>query len=80
MANIAGMAVYKFHPINTSLRALSRELAMAGDAVPSLRRKRETMVRRIDAHKAELRTMLIDLKALDCAIRLFNPDREPVKR
>jgi hypothetical protein len=80
MSDIVGMTVHKFYPINTSLRALSRELAMTDSAVPSLQRKREKMVREINAHKAELRVMLRDLNALDCAIRLFDPETESAKR
>ena len=74
MPDAVGMSVHKFYPINTSLRALSRELAMPSYAIPSLWQKRAEMVRRIAHHEAELRDMRGKLEALDCAIRLFETE------
>jgi hypothetical protein len=70
------MPVLEFPPLTRSLRALSRELAMPEQAIPSLLGKRSEIARRIEGRQGELAIMRSDLKALDCAIRLFDPDIE----
>ena len=73
---VSRMTIHRFYPLNLSLRALSRELAVTDHAVPSLLRKRIEIARGIDTLQAELANMLSDLNALDCAIRLYDPDIE----
>ena len=47
---------------------------MTNHAIPALLKKRTELAREIDAGQARLVNMLSDLNALDCAIRLFDPD------
>lgn len=47
---------------------------MSDHAIPTLLRKRTEIARDIDQRQVELVNMLSDLNALDCAIRLFDPD------
>jgi hypothetical protein len=49
---------------------------MTNHAIAALLKKRTELPREIDARQAELVNMLSDLNALDCAIRLFDPDIE----
>lgn len=80
MLHISTVTVYKFYPINTSLRALNRELAMGGDAVQSLLSKRAGMLRAIEQRQAELLSMRADLLAVESAIRLFDQSGVAPKR
>lgn len=47
---------------------------MSNHAIPALLRKRSDLAGQIDQRQAALVTMLSDLNALDCAIRLFDPE------
>lgn len=47
---------------------------MTDYAVTAMVKKRMTLAREIDQHQGELVNLLADLNALDCAIRLFDPD------
>ena len=47
---------------------------MTDYAVTAMLKKRTTLARDIDQHQSQLVNLLSDLNALDCAIRLFDPD------
>ena len=47
---------------------------MTNHAIPALLRKHTEIAREIDARQSQLVNLLSDLNALDCAIRLFDPD------
>jgi hypothetical protein len=49
---------------------------MSDHAIPTLLRKRAEIAGLIDTRQAELVNMLSDLNALDCAIRIFDPEIE----
>jgi hypothetical protein len=58
------------------LTTFSEETAISDHAIPTLLRKRKEIALIIDQKQGELVNMLSDLNALDCAIRLFDPDIE----
>jgi hypothetical protein len=47
---------------------------MSDHAIPTLLRKRKEIAAVIDQRQGELVNLLSDLNALDCAIRLFDPE------
>jgi hypothetical protein len=49
---------------------------MSDHAIPTLLRKRSEIARVIDQKQGELVNLLSDLNALDCAIRIFDPEIE----